>query len=284
MISQGKGQITIEFILSTLFFIIMLTAIIFLVVDYVPDIEDVNRRAQVNMEARRVSTMLLTTNGRNTTGSTNWEDTPNSLTSVGLASDYHVVDMGKLDAISTRSASKLNYSQFRELADVESNYRMRFTSLPIIDTSESFRRDEPPEDPNITEPVNTDYFNAGNNVNYGTLLMGNSQYNFLVTSHDGQYDTIYRAEDSSSGWNFTGAPRYGTGDRVTLGGKDFNIQSIQNRGEKGTMVFLSRHIKTFGSSLVVDATIVKINRYAALEQEGANLQPMRMEVFAWRSS
>ena len=281
---ERKGQITIEFILSTLFFIIMLGALIFIVVDYVPEIENLNKRAQVNMETRRVTSMLLTSPGLNSTGSTDWELSPNSVESIGLASSYHVVEKSKLDALNTRSVSKFNYSQFQEVTDAENDYRMSFTVLPIIDTSENYLRTEPPENPNITEPGNSDFLSAGNTVNYGSILMGGNTYNVLVTSHDGSYDTLYKNQHSVSGWNFTDAPRFASGDSVELGGRNFTVKSFQNRGdESGTLVVLSRDLKIFGSSLVVDSTIVRLNRYAALEQTGANLQPLRIEVFAWRN-
>ena len=278
-----EGQITIEFILSTLFFIIMLGALIFIVVDYVPEIEDLNRRAQVNMETIRVTSMLLTSPGLNSTGSTNWEASPNAVESIGFASSYHVVEKSKLDAISTRSASKFNYSQFQDITGAQNQYRMSFTVLPIIDTSDDYLRIEPPEDPNITEPVNPEFLSAGNTVNYGNILMGGNTYNLLVTSHDGSYDTFYKNQDAVDGWNFTDSPRFGAGDSVRMGGRNFTVDSFQNRGDKsGTLIVLSRDLKTFGSSLVVDSTIVRLNRYAALQQPGANLQPLRIEVFAWR--
>lgn len=285
MRNYSKGQITIEFILSILLFIIILTTLLLLVVDYVPELESNNERAKVNMEARRLTSMLLTSSGMNETGDSEWESNPNTVEDIGLASRYHVVEKDKLDAMSTRSNSKFNYTQFLNVTGVKNEYRISFTVLPIIDTSNTFGKTNPPEDPNITEPTNSDYINAGNQIRYGSMLMGGNTYNFLITSHSNEYDTMYQNRDAVSGWNFTGASKYVKGDQVPMGGREFEIKSFQNKGsEKGTLVVLSRPIKTFGSTLVVDSTIVNLNRYAVLKQPGANKQPLRIEVFAWRES
>lgn len=284
MFKLRKGQITIEFVLSTLFFIIMLATLVYLSVDYVPEVEELNERARVNMEARRATSMILTNPGMNISNDTSWQSSPNAVKSFGLASSYHVVQRSKIQAIETRSGSKFNYSQFKQITGFENEYRFEFTVFPVIDAPRSFQRSEPPEDPNITEPVNADYVSSGNKVNYGRVLMGGDIYNVLVTSHDGSYDTVYRIQDSVDRWNFSGAPRFQEGDSMSLGARDFRVESFQNRGEGGTKVILSRSLKSFGPPLAVDSTIITIERYAAFSQPGANLQPLRMEVLAWRPS
>jgi hypothetical protein len=282
-----KGQISIEFVASMLFFIIVLTGIIFVAVDYVPMIEDSNAQASVNMEARRVTSMLMTSPGRHSFagGGTDWEESElkrDSVESIGLASDYHVVEKDKVMALSTVGDSKFNYSQFRQATDLENQYRFEFTAMPIVDTSDQFTRTNPPSEPQIIEPVNNEYFNSGNLVGFGSIRMGGTQYNVLTTSHNGEYDTMYMVSDASSGWNFSEAERYGVGERIDLGGRTFEVRGFQNRGEKtGTLVVFSRDLKTFGSAFDVSATIVKLNRYAVLKQPGAGLHPLKIEVFSW---
>jgi hypothetical protein len=203
--------------------------------------------------------------------------------SIGLASDYHVLEKDKIQALKTVGESKFNYSQFREAKDLENQYRIEFTVMPIVDTSSQFTRTDPPSEPEIIEPLNNEYFNSGNNVGYGSIRMGGTQYNVLTTSHNGRYNTMYMNNHSSNGWNFSDSKRYGIDDKISLGGREFEVRGFQNRGDRtGTLVIFSRNLKAFGSAFDVDATIVKLNRYAVLKQPGADLHPLRIEVYSWQ--
>ena len=283
-----KGQITIEFLLATLFVIITLSTLLYFAVDYVPEIEDVSRPAEVTMEARRISSMLMTSPGRHSfgTGGPEWQknsSTLENIDAVGLAQDYHVLEREKVENLSSFSSAGLNYTVFRDLTDIESQYRMVFTYMPVIHTPESYIRTSPPEFPNITEPSSSQYTLSGNRVNYGNLTIGGIQYNFLVTSHGGVYDTVYRNRQSNSKWNFTNSPTFQEGDEIQLDGRGFTLESIQNtRDDSGSLVVLSRQFKEFGPSFDTTASIEKINRYAVLNESGTGVQPVRMEVFAWR--
>ncbi|WP_414838171.1 hypothetical protein ACK3SF_02105 [Candidatus Nanosalina sp. VS9-1] len=284
---QRKGQISFEFVTSMLFVIFILAFIIFTASDQVPEIEQNNERASVNLEASRLTSMLLTSPGYHSHGSggTEWErdaDTLEDIEDVGLASDYHVVERDKVMNLGTVGGDVLNYSRFREITQISNQYRFVFSAMPIVDTSSKFYRTEPPEDPNIVEPENERYINSGNNVGYGSIVMGGTKYNVLVTSHNGRYDTAYMVNDSAREWNFIGAERYGEGDTIELGGREFVVEGFQNSGDQiGNIVILSREIKTFGSQFDVDSTITKISRYAAFKQPGADLQPMKIEVYSW---
>jgi hypothetical protein len=282
-----KGQISLEFVTSILFVIFILAFLIFTITDYVPRIEEYNQRAQVNLEARSLTEMLMTSPGYHTfrDNGTNWEKNSSTLKNareVGLASDYHVIQKDKVMSLVTAGQDGLNYSRFREIANFENQYRFEFTVLPIINTHRKFTRTEPPRNPEIIEPENPEYDDSGNRIGYGSIRMGGTKYNALTTSHDGRYDTLYLVNQSSNDWNFTDAGRYIEGDTITLGGRNFEIEGFQNSGDKiGNIVVISRQLKTFGSALDTSATIIKLNRYAALEQPGADLHPLRIEVFSW---
>ena len=284
---KSKGQISLEFVTATLFFIIILVGIIFLAADFVPEIRESNERASINLESRRMTSMILSSPGHHSFGSggAEWEQnssTVNSVDEFGLATDYHVVEMEKVMALETIGEDAFNYSQFREVMDVDNQYRFEFTVLPVIDTSSQYLRTNPPKDPAIVEPNNTYYSTSGNDVGYGDLRIDGVRYNFLTTSHDSFYDTLYVENQTGNDWNFSESTRYREGDDLNLGGEEYTIRSFQNRGDDtGTVVILSRQLKSFGSSFDVDATVEKMNRYAVLEAEGYDRQPLRVEVFSW---
>jgi len=288
MITQkSKGQISLEFVTATLFFIILLVGIIFVGADYVPEIEESNERASINLESRRMTAMILSSPGYHSVGSggTDWaqnSSTVNSVEEFGLATEYHRVEREKVMALNTIGEDSFNYSQFRDVMDVENQYRFEFTVLPVIDTSTQYLRTNPPKDPAIVEPNNTYYSTSGNDVGYGSLRIDGIQYNFLTTSHDSFYDTLYVENQTGNGWNFSESTRYRQGDDLNLGGEEYAIRSFQNRGDDtGTVVILSRQLKSFGSSFDVEATVEKMNRYAVIEGDGYDPQPLSIEVFSW---
>lgn len=231
--------------------------------------------------------MLLDSPGQHSYGSggSDWEKNSSTLSQVeevGLASEYHVVEREKIMSLATVGEDVLNYSTFRDITDISNQYRFVFTAMPVVDTSDKFFRSRPPDDPAIVEPVSQVYQSAGNEVGYGSIVMGGTQYNVLTTSHDGRYDTMYLVNDSHRGWNFIGADRYEEGDDIRLGDREFNIEGFHNTLDtSGNVVILSKRLNTFGSEFDVDSTIIKLNRYAALRQEGAELQPLRIEVYSW---
>lgn len=290
MKNHSQGQVTIEFLLSSIFFIIMLSTLLYFVVDYVPEVQEASRPAEVTMESRRISSQLLTSPGHHSygPGGTDWEKSSsklNEIDSVGLASDYHVLERSKISNLTSYSSSGLNYTVFRELTDVDNQYKFIFTYLPIVHTSESYLRTEPPEFPNITEPESTQYSLSGNTVRYGDISIGNIKYNFLVTSHGGTFDTVYKNRHSVDRWNFTDSSNYESGEEIKLDGRNFTLRSIQNKGdETGSMFVLSRQFKNFGPSFDATASIEKMNRYGVLNETGTEVQPVRVEVFAWEET
>lgn len=282
-----KAQISLEFVTSMLFVILLLAFILFTASDQVPDIQQNTQRASINLEAWQLTSMLLDSSGEHSFdgGGADWErnaSTVQSLEEVGLASDFHIVERDKVMALETVGTDKLNYSRFRDVTDVSNQFRLEFTAVPVVDTSNKFTRTEPPEEPNIIEPDSDEYNTAGNDIGYGSIVMGGTQYNVLTTSHDGEYDTVYMINSSERDWNFLGIEGNKTGDGIRLGDREFDIEGFHNtRDSAGNVVVLSRELNTFGSQFDVDSTVVKLNRYASLKQEGADLHPLRIEVYSW---
>ena len=283
-----RGQVTIEYLLSTLFVIIMLSTLLLLSVDRVPEIDDASEPAEVTMESRRVSSMLITSPGSHSYGSggVSWEKNSSTLSnveSVGLATDYHVVDRDKVQNLTSFSSAGLNYSVFRGTTDIENQYRFLFTFMPVIHTPESYTRNNPPETPNITEPQSTEYDSSGNTVRYGDFTIGGTEYNFILTSHNGEFDTIYKNRHSGGRWDFRSSPKFSPGEEMKLDGRNFTIRNMQNTERKsGSVTVLSRQFKSFGPSFDATASVQKLNRYSAMNETGTSLQPLKIEVFSWR--
>ena len=286
---KSIGQVTIEYLLSTLFVIIMLSTLLLLSVDRVPEIDEASNPAEVTMEARRISSMMITSPGSHSygTGGSKWEknsSTLQNIDSIGFATDYHAVDRDKVENLTSYSSDGLNYSVFRKLTNIDNQYRFLFTYMPVIHTPESYRRNNPPEDPNITEPQSSDYDSSGNTVRYGGFTIGGTEYNFIVTSHNDVYDTVYRNRHSNQRWDFTSSPRFEVGEEIKLDGRNFTLRTIQNTERKsGSFFLVSRQFKQFGPSFDATASIQKLNRYATLNETGTMLQPLKIEVFAWRN-
>lgn len=281
-----KGQVSLEFLASSLFIIIVLTAILLDSADYVGQISERNDRATVNLEARRVTEALMTSAGRHSygTGGTDWErnrDTIDSVEQVGLARDHYVIDSEKLNSLSTRGTEKLNYTRFREVAGIENQYRFEFILTPILNTEKEFTRTRPPRNPSIKEPENDQYRSSGNRVGYGQETIQGNTYRFLTTSHNGIYDTLYLI-DSSRGWDFTTAERYTEGERFVKNEDRFEVSSFDNAGAKtGDLVVLTHQVKTVGSAVDISSSVTKLNRYAAYSTENS-MHPMRIEVLSWQ--
>jgi hypothetical protein len=211
-------------------------------------------------------------------GGSDWENNINSVQDFGLASDYLTLEKDKIDAISTTGDSSFNYSQFKNVSDIENQYNIEFKWLPVVETSKSFTRNQSPS--KITEPDSDYYERSSNEVHYGSLRLNGSNYNFLVTAHDGIYNTTRVREND---WNFLGEPYYGENDYILLDDYNFTVERFQNReDERGASLILGNTIKSFGPNPEgVDQSVIKLNRYAALDVEDSEYQPVRMEVLSW---
>lgn len=283
-----KGQFSIEYFGSIIFFLIAVLAVASIGAGKMPQFEGEVQEAALNVEAYELSERLLTSPGYHSYGAegTNWEkneSTRASTEEVGLSTDYKVVSKEKMDQISTLGSDKLNYSVFEDAEDPTNNYRFRFTWKPIFTTSESFTRGSAPD--YIREPLESEYQNAGNRVHYTEETFISDTYCFMVVSHNGIYDTLYKTEYNGSAQypcDFYGeGDRYEQGEAIILDGYNFGVEKFQNREmQKGGFFMLSREIKTFGASFDRTSKVIKMDRYATLK-EGESLQPLVVEVWAW---
>lgn len=287
-----KAQFSIEYFGSMLLFLIAVLGIASIGAGQIPQLRSNVHQASLNLEAYSVSTRLLTQPGYHdySGGGTNWESstaTIDSVEEVGLANDYKVLSMAKVDALSTVGDDKLNYTLFKEALNLDNNYRFKFTWMPVITTSKSYIRSSPPNNSrvNISEPDSgvSDYWTADNEVHYSVKEFAGNRYCFLVVSHDGVYDTLYKTGYSVTepSCDFSLSTPYKLGEQVTLSGHQFEITKFQNRRkEPGSFFILKKVLKEFGGSLGRNSRVVKLNRYAVLKT-GNTLQPVKMEVWAW---
>lgn len=287
-----KAQFSIEYFGSMLLFLIAVLGIASIGAGQVPEFRDDVEEASLNLEAYSLSTRLMSQPGYHGLGSggTEWEqniDTIRNIEDVGLASEYKVLQKDKIDRLSTIGDDALNYSLFTDNMELSNDYRFRFTWMPMITTSNSFKRSESPDF--IAEPDSTTdtYWSADNDVHYSVQDFVSDRYCFMAVSHDGVYDTLYKTEYNSSAFYpcdfFTDYKytRHQLGETVTLAGYPFQVQEFQNRqNEPGTMTILKRTVTTFGASFDQESRVVKLNRYAALEA-GNTVHPLRLEVWAW---
>ncbi len=282
-----KGQINLEFLAAALLYLGALGTIVVLSSGTIPEFTEDMERASLNLEARQISTKILTTSGHHSFGSggPNWHSnntTVDNIEAFGLASDYLQVERDKISRMKTANPRKgfnyFNYTQFKNVTGVDNQYRFNFTWMPIVETPRSFTRGSAPfaakdGKPNITEPSTGYYIASGNDIHYGSSTLNGRTYNFLVTSHDGVYNTTY----VSNNWDFGGYPPLGIDDNINLYGEEYRIRSIQNRpDEPGSMLILGQHLKTFGASVDSDSTVTSMQRFALLEGE-----PLRVRVLAW---
>jgi hypothetical protein len=286
-----KGQSTIEFLGSMIIFILVLISSLSIITGRVPDFRNDLKQSSHNMEAYRFTNYVMSKPGSHSynNGGANWERTDETVSEIeefGLAEGYHILDKDKIEALNTSSSLKsdLNYSQFREITDLENQYYFEFTWFPIVETESSFTRTEPPFNPPIDEPETSppNYNFAENRVHYGSFRLADKDYNFLVAAFDGVYNTTYLAEKPGN-WNFTNSEPKGVGDTLKLDSRKFNIKKIQNRDRKpGSSVILERNLNSFGQNPEnVGSPVTKLNRYAVLKADKTDKEVIRMEVLSW---
>ncbi len=279
-----KGQSTIEFLGGLFLFLIALVGALTLMSDQVPEFTEDVEQSSHNMEIYRLTSNMMTESGRHTfgAGGTNWEKNTSTVaatTQFGLADDYKLLNKEKVDNLSTTGVNSLNYSQFREINSLDHQYFFNFTWFPIVETSNSFTRTEPP--PGIDEP-NDDpqYSNSENRIHYGNFTIDGLEYPFLVVAFDGVYDTVYF--DTDRDLNFFEENKRKLGGTVFMNGTEFTIEKIQNRERRpGTSVILSTHLKSFGPNVEGTEVRTKLNRYASLNATETHTEPVRIEVLSW---
>lgn len=275
-----KAQINFEFLASAAFYLIAVGAVILNVSSFIPDYRSNLASASKHTEARAVTSSMLTEPGTHSygTGGQEWEknsSTRSSVTGFGVASGFHELDINKIQNLTTAGDSGFNYTQFRSVTAAANQYRFRFIFAPVIETPHEFQRGNPPSsDPVITTPDSTSFNTAGNSVHYGNETVGKEHLRFLVTSHKGVYDTVHLSGDADWDFSDTQSEVRKVGEKVT---GTLNVSAIQNRRrDRGSAVFLSGNIKTFGANPDSASSVVNIDRYAEL-----NGEPLRLEVLVW---
>lgn len=286
-----KAQATIEFLGGALLFLIALVGSLTLMSNQVPEFTADVAESAHNMEVYRITSNMITKSGRHNfgAGGGNWEKNSTTIahtTQLGLASDYHVIEWDKVQSLSTTGSNKFNYSQFREVHNLDNSYFFNMTWMPVVETSKSFTRTMPPSSPLIDEPTddNNDtspYSTAENRIHYGTFKYNGSEYPFLVVAFNGVYDTVYFTGNDDD-WKFFEDDEYKVGDRITMQGREFKIEKIQNRERTpGAAVILKNHLKSFGSPRDSESTTIKLNRYVSLEAPNTDRGVVRMEVLSY---
>lgn len=278
MFRYRKAQINLEFLAAAGFYLIALGAVVTAGSNVLPQYSQQADLSSLNLEARSITNQLMTEAGSHTnnTGGTDWEtnkDTVQNATSIGLASDFLKLEREKIEALSTVSPSgqKMNYSHFKELTEVENQYRFKFVWLPTVQTNRHFIRTKPPSDPDITEPDYSSYDSADNRIHYGDVVLEGEPYKFLVTAHNGVYNRAYISED----WNFRNEVPRQTNEE--LPNAPFEIYSFQNRERQpGSLLVLNETINTFGASTDSDSIVTTFQRYGTM-----NGEPLRIKVLAW---
>lgn len=272
-----KGQSTIEFLGTSLMFIALLGSILMVASDSIPQFDDEVEEARMNMEIHSLTSKMLTQPG-STSSSSNWEQNPGNIQTFGLADKNGEVELSKIGALddSANNPSTLNYTEFREVTEINNQYRLIFTWYPLVETYKTFTRSDPPS--KILEPTVDEYMNADNTVHYGTAFINGHEMKFVVTAHDGLYDTVYISEN----WNFGTSERAQRGQVVNIQGMDFTVSSFQNRvNDPGNLVIFSSQIKDFGAPQEQASTVVKLNRYAVLKDIESDDFPVKIEVLTW---
>lgn len=277
-----KGQISIEFLAAFFLYLLAIVVVFQAISGEVDPFQSSLEQKPLHYEAKYVSDQILTKPGYHTfgAGGTDWEEnlsTMDEMTNFGLAKDYLVLDRGKLENVSTVGSSKVNYTTFRETLGLDNQYEFNFILKPIVETERSFERNS--SSAPVTEPDTGLYSVSGEEVRYGTVRLGGQNVHFLVTSHRSSYNTTYVSTNDDFD---EGERPMGVGDQFTVSGREYTIETIQNRKyEKGSLLTLRRHVKEFGAQRDQTAEIVKINRYVTYRAEGSERQPMLVEVYAW---
>ena len=275
---KNKGQINLEFLAAAGFYLIALGALITAGSDILPQYSQNADRASLNLEARSVTNQLMTEKGTHNYngGGTDWESNANTIqntNSVGLASDFLEIERDKINSLSSVSTSgeEINYTRFKDITEAKNQYRFEFIWMPTVQTTESFLRTNPPDNPNIVEPSDESYQIADNRIHYGEVTLEGQSYKFLVSAHNGVYDEAYISND----WGFQTEDPYQTGEGIP--GVPFEINSFQNRDQRpGSLLVLRDQIKTFGANIDSDSIVTTFQRFGSMEGE-----PLKIKVWTW---
>jgi hypothetical protein len=281
-LKKSSGQLNLEFVAAAGLFLVAILGLI-ASNQLLPGYSNSMDRMNLNLEAKTLTDQLITEPGRHSYGSGGiiWErndSTLENLEAVGLASGHHRLERSKLErlqTVTTGGSTGLNYTRFRDITGVDNQYRFKFVWVPTVQTNHSFVKNQPPSNPSIQTPETTEYDLADNEVHYGSVNLGGSTYNILVTAHDDVYDSVYVTQGS---WDFSSSnpeEPYNIGDRILE--NNFIVERFQNReNTPGEFVVWRRNITEFGPTPNTNTEVITMDRLAVLEGE-----PVRIEVSAW---
>ncbi|MFP4229523.1 MAG: hypothetical protein ACLFRK_00100 [Candidatus Nanohaloarchaea archaeon] len=276
-----KGQTTLEFSGSFLFFLAVLVAVLTVTLSDIPQFNTYAGTTEKNLEAKKTTDLILNSEGRHSNGSggTDWENHPEDTEMLGLASEEMRIDRSKLAMLETAEPGHYNYSNMVEDLGLEHRYSFNFTWHPVVETHRNFVRGDPPSDPDIDEPNSGYYSNAQNRIHYGETTLEGQDIRFLMAAFDGSYNTTYV---TTFDWDFSADPKT-EGDTFTAGGRTFTIEKIQNRDRRpGASIVLSSHLKHVGRSPdAAEGTRAKLNRYPLMEDSSSSTDVVKMEVLTW---
>lgn len=143
------------------------------------------------------------------------------------------------------------------------DHSVKIEEFKVLNLESSFIRGSSPGSIQ-TEPNYRD--DAENEVIYGSDVVGEDSYQFIVTAKDGEYDRLYRNTGSGT-WSASSL-----GDTII---QDWTVLSFQNRPPReGHSVVLSRSlVEEFDES---GDNSIKINRFGYI-----NDRIIRVEVLTW---
>lgn len=241
-----KGQITLEFTGSMIFFLIVLVSALTITLSDLPQFYDQTESTEKHLEAKSFSDTLLT-----------WDEEP------GLASKD--TDSKYLSLNKTR-ISEVNFSEINSSLNPEFTYYLNFTEYEIVETHNTFVRGNPPDNTWV-EPDDSCYNNAQNIVHY------NNAKTFLVVACSGDYDRVY---------NTTNPKDFNTSNSYAKVSTNLDASDIQNRpNEPGASFVIERKLGSISSTnrdtLEDLGERIKLNRYAYTNENSL----VKVEVIAW---
>ena len=271
-----KGQTTLEFIGSALFFILAVLGLLTLISAEIPNFYDNTETAEKNLEAKYMSDYILTSNT---------SSEPGLVTEyMHLDKNYIENDLGTVD--DDAGNIEYNYTEMSQDLGLEYQYNIQITWYPIVETHRTFIRGNPPtvDGETVDQPTNINYTSAENRVHYGSIELEGVEQKFLIVARDGQYQDLYHNEE----WDFR-TVRHTEGDNITLNGREFTVEAIQNRPDRpGASVVLSSEI-VFGDGRpylgdaeeAAEGEVIKLSRYPLLDYPTGETELTKMEVLAW---
>lgn len=273
-----KGQINIEYIGAAILFFLGVGVVIFVGINILPEYQDDIESQAKYYEAQRVTTQMMATEGFTLAdaGANNWSySDPRAqwVDDFGLKNEEGELSKEKIERLSNSDElGKVNYTQFRNVADVENQYHFKFISRPVFEYNGSFMRTDPPEDPEIIEPEE-DYQFKDNRVVYGENRYLGDVYRYLIVSEDLEYDRVYFSED----WNFTDSDPVHLGETVDLHDRELVLDHVTNvENSPGSFALLEKQIHEFGAPVGAADERLTIRRFDIMSGE-----PLEIEVMVW---